>query len=256
MLNNEISLIQPDIIHFQEANFVGHKEYLTDFIKNHGYSFSAKTPSFIAQSETRSSAILTLVKQPAIFKILDTIVDNRFSNPLIPTLMTVTEFNGIPIVTFNVHLAWGSREEVRIKQVMQIDAEANLILKDKPNAVFVIAGDFNALDSSDSVRFLRGEKPHDDYATLWTDAWVAAGNPENYVTSDSLGNLAAQTAFGAGIAYPSLIPDRRIDYIFVKGFAHGRNGTPLRFARWADSYLDEVSISDHYGIFVDLLVKN
>lgn len=256
MLHSEVHKLQPDILHIQEANFAGHKDYIHDFMEKHGYIYSAMTPSSLMKSVDRASSNLTLIKQPATFKVLDEIIDDRFESPVIQTLMATTEFNGIPVVTFNVHLAWGTRQEVRIKQIFQIETEVNNLIASIPNAIFIIAGDFNEEDRGDTVRFLYGDTAYQNYSTLWVDAWKHSGDADSYITSETKGRLAIETANAVGIEYPSLIPSRRIDYIFIRGWAYGRNGSPLRFNRWADSYVDGVSISDHYGVFVDLLVKN
>jgi endonuclease/exonuclease/phosphatase family metal-dependent hydrolase len=255
MFDEELSQIEPDVLHIQEANLAGHKTYLENIITKHGFvSYHHSEPMF-ADSGDRWSSTLTLVKKDASFKTLPAIVDPSADKKKIPAIMTSFEYNGVEIVTFNVHFAWGSREQVRMREALQIEAEAQKVAERNPSAIILLAGDLNCEDSNETVRFLRGEAPIGEISTLWVDAWKMHGTEKNRVTNAPIGILNKETALSVGINYPTLIPHRRIDYIFVRGWAYGRNGSPLSFGRWADNYESGISISDHYGIWTDILVQ-
>jgi endonuclease/exonuclease/phosphatase family metal-dependent hydrolase len=252
MLDEELAIISPDIIHFQEASFQNHSPYLQDLIKKHGYKYYGHTHEKVKDGE-RASHTLTLSKAPASFEILSPIVISDYDGLLRESLIMRTNFNNVEIITFNIHLAWGANEYIRLKEVVRINDLALKMKNENPEAIIVIAGDFNTEDESESIRFLNGKSAFKNQSTRWVDAWVAVGEESNKVTSEVLGKLSYNTAGEVGIILPSLVPARRIDYIMIQGWVYGSNGSPLRFQRFADSYIDGISISDHYGIYADLL---
>lgn len=54
-----------------------------------------------------------------------------------------------------------------------------------------------------------------------------------------------------GASLPQLMPSRRIDYILVRGFRHGRRGGPIEASLHFDGQHEPV-VSDHYAVVVDL----
>lgn len=252
MLHNELEGLQPDILHIQEANFDGHKDVLNSIMQL-GFTHQAYSESvFVTEGQT--SATLTLARYPFDSKVLPRIPDDSFHRPHVETLMSTMVINGREVVTFNMHLAWGAREHIRMQQVVQIETEAAHVTARNPDAIILLAGDANAEDTYESMRFLRGETDINGISTLWVDAWKMHGNERNMLTSQSNGVLAHETARTVGITFPNMVPMRRIDYIYVRGWAYGRIGSPLGFGRWVDKYDNGLTVSDHFGLWSDVLL--
>lgn len=255
MLNDEINRINPDILHLQEASFEHHNPYLQDFIKYHGYEYYHSSNRETTKNGEYSYT-LTLSKFPASFELLHPVDKNNDGSLSRESVVMHTKFNGVDVITFNIHLTWGAKEHVRLSEVMRINSLAEEYKSKYPEAIIVIAGDFNTEENSDSMRFLRGEAAFNNQSTRWIDPWRMLGSESNKITSEVIGELAYQTAEQVNIVLPSLVPARRIDYIMVYGWAYGSNGSPLTFNRFADSYVEGLTISDHYGLYVDLLALN
>lgn len=155
------------------------------------------------------------------------------------------------------HFAWGSHAEPkRLAQAEAVDSLALAALAEEPG-IALLAGDLNAEPDYRSIRYLHGKDLSADgrESTLWTDAWVTAGGPENEYTSKHSTNAQGRvTAFKIGISYPGFLPDRRIDYIMTRGWNYGREGCPVSFGYIA-SNREDVTLSDHEGIYADVLLQ-
>lgn len=163
---------------------------------------------------------------------------------------------GRAIIAISAHLHWGgNKERERVTQVTTIDREANVLAARyshlKP--LVVLAGDFNTLPESDSMRFLRGlGAGSDGRYTYWTDAWETHGTPEKQATVTNENHWAKETARSVGIQMPHMMPNRRIDYIMSLGWNHGKDGTVLRMNRcFDDAGTRGYTASDHYGLTAD-----
>lgn len=166
------------------------------------------------------------------------------------------------------HLPWGGRHEGwRTRQLATISAEfdtryGNEHGRDPGDGVLGVLGmDANAVADGRAVRFLTGKDPYGNQEAYWTDAWAAArvrhddGSGAG-ITSSAANPWAHTTAEDIGIARPDLLPERRIDYVFVRGYAHGRRGTPLQAAVLGrePAGSGQVLPSDHYAVLADLLL--
>ncbi len=156
------------------------------------------------------------------------------------------------------HLAWGSTSETARKvQAKMIDNWAREVTKTNPKTVVVLGCDFNAVPESDTNRFFNGFTTIEEKSTIWVDAWIMAGSPESEMTTRNDNDFAHNTAKRNGIVRPDMIPNRRIDYIKTFEWAYGKSGHPIQFGQWAKSLGENnLSISDHYGIWADLMIIN
>ncbi len=165
--------------------------------------------------------------------------------------------NEVDLNLFSAHFIWGGETEVqRAKQAELIELWASEVEKVKPSSVSLLAGDLNAEPDYRSIRYLSGKELSLDnsHGTLWTDAWVSAGSEDNAITNSHSTNVQGRaTAFRSGIAYPGFLPDRRIDYIFVRGWRYGKIGSPVSFGYM--THPEGLEISDHDGIYADLLIS-
>lgn len=139
--------------------------------------------------------------------------------------------NGINVINF--HGVWGGwKTPLRNRQVLAIDELSAKIHEetDHDTPLTVLTGDFNAEPESSTVRFLTGLDEVEGKGTFWVDTWKHVGDrneSEHGYTSTADNDLAWTTAINVGIKNPASIPDRRIDYVMVRGWAYGRRGNPI-----------------------------
>jgi endonuclease/exonuclease/phosphatase family metal-dependent hydrolase len=144
-----------------------------------------------------------------------------------------------PIPFFVTHLNWRFHEGyVREAQVMAI---AEQIKRLAPIGGFppVVVGDFNAAPDADEIRFMKG------LSTL-------GGKTKSVYFADTFAIVGRGdgTTFSRHNPYASDLrePNRRIDYIFVRGpDARGR-GEPLDAHVCFDRPIDGIYPSDHFGV--------
>ena len=142
---------------------------------------------------------------------------------------------------FVTHLNWRFDEgHIREKQVRAI-AEHVARLAPRDGFPPILVGDFNAEPDADEVRFLRGRCSLGGTSVHFADAFGWAGEGPGVT-------FARRNVFAA----PLREPDRRIDYIFVRGpDQHGR-GEPLSASVVMDEPIQGVFASDHFGVFATL----
>ena len=161
----------------------------------------------------------------------------------------------------SAHLAWGSgREAARLSQAIEMDKVISEHASLEPfrvggnQVVGVIGGDLNSEPTAASIRYLTGLGVENGSSTLWTDAWCRGEGVG--ITSSAKNPLAARTAMSsAGIEHVGDIPERRIDYLLVRGYAYGRTGAPVHTALIGTPDADGVVVSDHYGLVTDLRME-
>lgn len=153
----------------------------------------------------------------------------------------------------STHLAWGGFSEgSRLKQIQAIERIARQSeITSTEELVQVICGDFNAQPGSSTLRYITGsDADAEGNSTLWVDAWATREIAPGY-TSTNDNPMSVATARSVGILDPSLIPNRRIDYIFTRGYAYGKPGCPLD-VKLLDRPFENQYGSDHYGIVANL----
>lgn len=165
-----------------------------------------------------------------------------------------------PTLVFSVHLEWGGEKEFqRLEQIKEINIFSTSYLKKIKekyglSPIVILCGDFNTEPGSQSVMYLSGKQASSaNNQAYWIDAWRFA-NPglEGYTSAPSENNLAHKIG-EAHVYNPSMLPSRRIDYIFVKGWAYGGPGHPMKANLIGSrSLLGETLGSDHYGVLVEI----
>jgi endonuclease/exonuclease/phosphatase family metal-dependent hydrolase len=153
----------------------------------------------------------------------------------------VSPFGDIPF--FVTHLNWkfeeGHVREVQVREIVQcIEALA-------PQAAFpaILVGDFNADPEADEIRFLHGlTSLGGSRRVFFQDAFKLAGD-------DSAGTtFARRNPFAASLGEP----DRRIDYVFVRGRDDRRRGEPVDARVCFDAPFEGTYPSDHFGVVANL----
>ena len=160
------------------------------------------------------------------------------------------------IAVVSAHLQWGSgAEHHRLAQARVIDATIGKYASLEPfrengnGVIGVLAGDLNAEPGSATIRYLTGLGVEAGSSTTWTDSWVRGSG--DGVTSSGRNPLAGRTARTVGLDGEGEMPERRIDYILVRGYAYRRPGAPLA-TKLVGTDAGERTASDHYGIITEL----
>ena len=106
----------------------------------------------------------------------------------------------------------------------------------------ILAGDFNAVPTSEEIRLLTGERPPPVPQLVWSDAWAQAGDGPGFTWSGQNPYLSQ-----------AMWPNRRIDYVFVSTPRPVPLGNIAAIELVGTEPVDGVVGSDHYGLVVDLI---
>jgi len=145
-------------------------------------------------------------------------------------------FGRVPV--FTTHLNWrldeGHVREEQIRFVVDV-----ITSRVAPNEFPpLLLGDMNAEPDADEMRFLRGLTRLGGKSTYFADCFSIAGDGSPGATFSRRNPFAA----------PLREPDRRIDYIFVRGPDEGGRGEPLRASLCFHEPYRDVFPSDHFGV--------
>ncbi|MBX3212306.1 MAG: endonuclease/exonuclease/phosphatase family protein [Labilithrix sp.] len=150
-------------------------------------------------------------------------------------------FGKIPF--FCTHLNWKFHHgHVRCLQVKAIaEAVARLAPVD---GVFppVVVGDFNAEPESDEIRYMKGLTGLGGPYVYFADAFGIAGD----------GSAGATFSKTNPFAEPMREPERRIDYVFVRGPDDAQRGEPIDARVCFDQPVDGTFPSDHFGVIATI----
>lgn len=145
-------------------------------------------------------------------------------------------FGTLPV--FTTHLNWrldeGHVREEQIRFVVDV-ITSHVASNEFPP---LLMGDMNAEPDSDEMRFLRGLTRLNGKSTYFSDCFLISGD----------GTPGATFARRNPFAAPLREPDRRIDYIFVRGPDEGGRGEPLRSSVCFNEPHRDVFASDHFGV--------
>src|ERR1700689_4883261 len=146
-----------------------------------------------------------------------------------------------PIPFCVTHLNWKFEEgHVRAAQVRAIAERLDTYAKDFPA---LLVGDFNAEPEAEEVRYLRGlTSLGGETRAYFQDAFAQAGDGSPGFT------YARRNPFAA----PLREPDRRIDYVFVRGRDERHRGEPLEARVCFDAPVGGTFPSDHFGVVATL----
>ncbi len=148
-----------------------------------------------------------------------------------------------PVPFFVTHLNWKLEEgHVREAQVRDIVLRVESLAQ--PGGFpAILVGDFNAEPDADEMRFLRGlTSLGAGKRAYFQDAFAIAGDGSPGFT------FARRNPFAA----PLREPDRRIDYILVRGCDERFRGEPLEARLCFDQPVKGTYPSDHFGVLATL----
>lgn len=147
---------------------------------------------------------------------------------------------------FVTHLVWRLHEgALRRRQVVTIAEHLARLAKVSRTDAFpaILAGDFNAEPDADEMRFLRGLATIDERSVYLADCHAVAGEGPG-ITFSKRNAYAAE----------SREPERRIDYVFVRGPDRRGRGQPLSAQVCLDQPVNGVFASDHFGVLATIRV--
>ncbi|MBL8604954.1 MAG: endonuclease/exonuclease/phosphatase family protein [Myxococcales bacterium] len=141
------------------------------------------------------------------------------------------------------HLNWrldqGYVREAQVAHVVSV-LDAHCGEADLPA---LLAGDFNAEPDSDEMRYLRGLRTLNGRSTYFNDCWRTVNGALEGATFSRRNPYAAVCRE----------PDRRLDYVFVKGPNSRYEGYPIACELIFDTPdADGVWPSDHFGVLATI----
>lgn len=142
---------------------------------------------------------------------------------------------------FATHLNWKLHHgHVRC---LQVKALAAMIAERAPIGGFppVVVGDFNAESESDEIRFMRGLTGLGGKCVYFADSFGVAGHGPGVTFSK-------RNPF----AEPLREPERRIDYVFVRGPDDAQRGEPSECRVCFDEPYEGTFPSDHFGVIATI----
>jgi endonuclease/exonuclease/phosphatase family metal-dependent hydrolase len=140
---------------------------------------------------------------------------------------------------FVTHLNWKLHEgHVRERQIRAV---TDHVMRLAPTDGFppILVGDFNAEPESDEIRFMRGLCSLGATSVYFGDAYGLVGDPKRGAT------FSRRNPF----AQPLREPERRIDYVFVRGPDRAGRGEVLEAEVVLDQPFEGTFASDHFGVF-------
>lgn len=144
---------------------------------------------------------------------------------------------------FCTHLNWkfhhGHVRQLQVKALTELVARLAPVGGSFPP---VIVGDFNAEVDSDEIRFMRGLTGLGGPCVYFADAFLVAGDGSPGTTFSKRNPFAA----------PLREPERRIDYVFVRGPDDAQRGEPVDARVCFDRAVEDVFPSDHFGVIATI----
>ena len=148
------------------------------------------------------------------------------------------------IPVFVTHLDWQLHHGfVRERQVMfLVDKVKELAPVTTEGFPPILLGDFNAEPDSDEIRFLKGWTTRLGKSVYFADCFGVAGDGSPGFTYARSNRFAARACE----------PNRRIDYIFVRGPDRKLRGEPLNARVTFTTPQGDVFPTDHYGVYAEI----
>ena len=149
-------------------------------------------------------------------------------------------FGRVPF--FTTHLNWKLHEgHVREEQVRFVAETIKAVAK-LTEFPPIVAGDFNAEPESDKIRFMRGHCGLGGKRVYFADCFAVVGEGRGVTFSPATNPFASETHE----------PERRIDYVFVRGPDSRVRGKPLSARVCFDQRVNGVFPSDHFGVVAEI----
>jgi endonuclease/exonuclease/phosphatase family metal-dependent hydrolase len=238
---------QTDVLLLQEV-LLDNITMVKDILKEHGFSYFTSTKGGTGLNSDITCAIASRLP----IKKANALIFHSYT-PSLPASVATVEFNGHEITLISLHMYWGGEHEhIRLESSQTLNNYALAIKRNHPKAIVIAGGDFNTEPDADSIRFLKGKQATVGVqSAYWVDA-TSRTEWENYPTARPYGEWGVKTARLTGIINPLIVPERKLDYLMVHGWAYGRIGSPSSPSLFGVTLTaDGHEISDHYGLIAD-----
>ena len=255
-LDHELSRVQPGIICTQELLHDGARGIRADLIgvldraglavasvgRPSGWTTAGLCGNAIADRSDLYRVVETgLIEFGSTPRVWDETKDAAYA-----VLADARDAAAPHLIVFSAHLAWGAENGAeRLAAVTRIESYAADLVGRHAGALVVFAGDFNETPNGAALRYLRGETGSVPGA-FWVDAWSWLRPGDTGYTQDPSTEYATATAAIVGILDTSTLPERRIDYMMVRGWAYARLGANPTIELWGGG--DHGFVSDHLGL--------
>jgi endonuclease/exonuclease/phosphatase family metal-dependent hydrolase len=243
LINSELRRLSPDLVAFQEVC----DDQLAELIDGTGLTYTTHQSEVLVSRWQHGSVLAT--RWP--HRVVD-VQEHRASAESDVHWWTLAAAVGVPelgeLLFIHPSTAWrldqaGAREE-QLLAAVELDETHRFRLPS------IIAGDLNATPKSAGVRFLTGLQSLDGRSTQYHDAWAVAGDGIGFTWT--VANPLAAAEIDRLLGQSRL--RRRIDYVFV-GSTHSHPDARARVLHAeliGDAPIDNVWLSDHFGVLTDL----
>lgn len=248
------AVLNVDVLLAQEVPGDSVEQTLEQIVESSGLSLAAISPEVSTTSSHPPVAVFSRLP----FQTYEPVKYSSTATPAqYAALASVRTRANRDLLVASAHLFWGEKSEhTRLRQAVTLDQEISRILSNEM-APACLGGDLNSLPQSSTIRYLTGLESCEGQSAQWADAYAIAGIGDG-VTSTSANPWARVTAERHGFLDTYALPDRRIDYIMVRGYPHGRPFAPqIAFSVSPDMLallLPDVDFppSDHDAVVCDL----
>lgn len=243
---HEAKVQEVDVLLLQEIT-PAEKDFIRNLAKDAGFTDSYISPSIVIRQDKQ------VASSTGIFSRYPLVRPNEMNLTALAGATkgayATVEFNGHHIFALSVHLLRGAENGyIRLKQATLIEESA--ARSTNPSAI--VGGTFNDIPDGDSVRYMKGRKTSSDMkSTFWVDA-TEGSKIEDSPTTRYHSMLGMEAAEKSGVRIPELLPERKIDYLFTRGWVYGNVGMPMDPQRFGVAQTKEgLTASDHYGVLAD-----
>jgi endonuclease/exonuclease/phosphatase family metal-dependent hydrolase len=252
LINEEIRRLDPDLLSLQEVKQrPGHSQLaeLLDGTPLHGtHQADVMATSSPWADQYGGSAVATRWPH-RVAEALDLRLHGATDVPWATLAVTVPLPGEGDMLFIGASSSWRlSAEAARERQAVAL---TELDDRHRTELPTVIAGDFNAVPDSASIRYLTGLAPVSGHSVCYHDAWAVAGDGPGYTWTSA--NASARQVIDQIVGQPS--HQRRIDYIFVGSWdAHPQAHAHIRAVQLAFNQPagDGLWPSDHFGVLAIL----
>lgn len=254
LLNQELRHLNPDLVAFQEVIDGDQRRQLDELLEGtelHG-SHQADALNYVPPFVERYGGNAVATRWPhQVVEVLDLRLAGAGDVPWCSLAVKVPVPGEGDLLFISATASWRlDAEAVREKQAVAL---TDLDARHRTDLPTVIAGDFNADPDAASIRYLTGRQSLSGRSVHYHDAWEVAGDGPGHTWSYENANAAA--LLEQIVRQPR--HRRRIDYVFTGSWhAHPRARCEIRAANLAfDRPVDELWLSDHFGVVVDVEVS-
>jgi endonuclease/exonuclease/phosphatase family metal-dependent hydrolase len=146
-----------------------------------------------------------------------------------------------PLLVYCVALDWPPTASMLRRHALRHLAAEIIADTTDIRAPVIVGGDFNAAPGSDELRMLTGEREPAHPGFVLFDAWEVAGPGDGATWSRA-----------NPWTVPTLLPDRRIDYVLTGWPRRGGVGSAVASGVAGTEAVEGVVPSDHYAVWADL----